>query len=195
MKMNFMIKSKNPKINMTNDLLRIMKESFELQIDKKRLKGILKRNEAILDVSNITILFNKFMFNIANINFHNNAKFVTNSVFVTVNKFNIRRSDNKNGYSLLKEKEFKLSYEHPTKNDKILKIDSDEINIMISQDDLYYFISYISSIYFDIKPKTKKPEKKKEINSINKNNKLNIEIKLPKINLFLCKNTNYTKQK
>ena len=193
MKMNFMIKSKNPKINMTNDLLRIMKESFELQIDKKQLKGILKRNEAILDVSNITILFNKFMFNIANINFHNNAKFVTNSVFVTVNKFNIRRSDNKNGYSLLKEKEFKLSYEHPTKNDKILKIDSDEINIMISQDDLYYFISYISSIYFDIKPKTKKPEKKKEINSINKNNKLNIEIKLPKINLFLCKNTNYTK--
>ena len=194
MKKNLSLRTKNPKINLNNDLLKIMKESFELKIDKRPLKGLLRRNEANLDISNITLLFNKFMFNIVNITVQNNAKFVTNSVKIIVNKFIMRRNDNKNGYALLKEKEFKLIYDHPNLDEKSLKIISNEISIMISQEDLYFFILYIANIYFDTKS-NKKNSGNKNINPNNKkkNNKLNIQLELPKINLCLCKNNNFVK--
>ena len=192
MKKNLSIKSKNPKINLNNDLLKKMTESFDLSIDKKPFKALLKRNEAMLDLSNVTIFFNKFMLNIANVIAQNNAKFTTNSVQATINKFNIRRSDNKNGYAILKEKEFKLNYNHPTKGERFLKVLTNDINIMISQEDLYYFILYIASIYFDTKAKTNISGNQKLLLS-KKNDKLNILLELPKVNICLCKNNNFEK--
>ena len=194
MKKNLSIKSKNPKINLNNDLLKIMNESFDLSIDKKPFKALLKRNEAMLDLSNVTIFFNKFMLNIANIIAQNNAKFTTNSAQATINKFNIRRSDNKTGYAILKEKEFKLDYYHPTKGERFLKILTNDINIMISQEDLYYFILYTSDLYFDSKSKKNNSGNKNEKIFISKkNDKLNILLELPKVNLCLCKNNNFEK--
>ena len=38
-------------------------------------------------ISNITILFNKFAVNMETIEIKNDAKFVTNSIFITLNKF------------------------------------------------------------------------------------------------------------
>ena len=195
MKKNITIRAKNPKINLNNDLLKIMKESFELKIDKRPLKGLLRRNEAIVDISSITLLFNKFMFNIVNITVQNKAKFITNSVEATIHKLIMRRNDNKNGYALLKEKEFKLTYDHPNQGEKILKILSNEISLMFSQEDLYFFILYVSNIYFDTKSNKKNSGKKKDTNLISnkKNNKLKIQLELPKINLCLCKNNNFVK--
>ena len=190
-KKNFTLKLKNPNININNDLVKILKQSFELKIDKKRLKGILKRNEAKIDISNTIISFNKFIFNINEINIINNALFTTNSVFVTLTKFIMRRNDNKSGFVLLKEKEFKLSYEHPKKRDKLIKIKSNEINIMLSQEDLYYLILYIFGIYFDSKSTSKKSNNKKLTNK--KENNTYVYFDLPKINLCLCKNNNYIK--
>jgi hypothetical protein len=120
------------------------------------LKGILKRNEVIAEISDINILFNKFIFNIENAIVQNNAKFTTNSVFVTLTKFMMKRSDIKNGNILMKEKEFKFSYEHKNKKSKLIKVKSNELNIMISQEDLYFLILYVCNIYFDTKSPSKK---------------------------------------
>ena len=195
MKKILTVKSKNPKINLNNDILKKMKESFELKIEKKPFKNLLRQNEAILDISNINFLFNEFLFNIENINFENNAKYITNSIKTTVSKFEIRRNDNKNGNAFLQEKEIKLSFEHPSKNERLLKISSSELNLIISQEDLYFFILNASSIYFDTKTEKENSDNEKGNVLINKKNniKLNIQIELPKIKISLCKNKNLFK--
>ena len=100
----------------------------------------------IAEISDINILFNKFIFNIENAIVQNNAKFTTNSVFVTLTKFMMKRSDIKNGNILMKEKEFKFSYEHKNKKSKLIKVNSNELNIMISQEDLYFLILEMSEL-------------------------------------------------
>ena len=194
MKKNFTLKSKKPKIIINDSLFKTLKESFELKIDKKRLKGILKRNEVIAEISDINILFNKFIFNIENAIVQNNAKFTTNSVFVTLTKFMMKRSDIKNGNILMKEKEFKFSYEHKNKKSKLIKVKSNELNIMISQEDLYFLILYVCNIYFDTKsPSKKNKPNDKVVSSIYKINNIKVRFELPLINLLFCRNNNYKK--
>ena len=195
MKKNFILKTKNPKIEINDSLVKTIKESFELKIDKKRLKGILKRNEAFAELSNINILFDKFDFNIENAIIKNNANFTTNSIFVTLSKFIMKRSDIKNGIILMKEKEFKLSYEPKGKTNKLIKIKSNGLNIMTSQEDLYFLILYISNIYFDTKSpeKKNKSSNKKIVSSIYQINNIEVDFELPMINLLFCRNNNYKK--
>ena len=173
MKKNFALKLKSPKIIINDNLVKIIKESFELKIDKKRLRGILKRNEAFVNVSNMTILFNKFAFNIETIEIKNDAKFITNSIFITLNKFIMKRSDIKSNVELIKEKEFKFSYEHKEKKAKKIEIKSNELNIMISQEDLYFLILYIFKIYINTKSSSSiknKTNNNKIVYSISKTN-------------------------
>ena len=187
------IKAKSPRFTMNGDIVKYIKESFNYKIDKNRLRGLLKKNEVIASISNTIILFNKFIFNIANIDIQNNAKFITNSVFVTISKFIMRRSDNKNGHNLLKENEFKLSYEHKSKNNKLIEVLSTDINIILSQEDLYYLILYIANIYYNSKPTNKDKSNKKVVSNINKANNTELNFKLPRVNLNLCSNNNYRK--
>ena len=188
MQKNMTLKSKNPKIVINDNSLKTIKETFELKIDKKRLKGILKRNEVKAYIDNTTILFNKFGFNIENIFIQNDAKFTNNSVFVTLTKFIMKRTDNQNGIILMKEKEFKLSYEHKSKKNKLISIKSNALNLMISQEDLYFLILYIVNTY-NISNKVSK----KIVYSIYKINNIEVQFELPMINLCLCRNNNYKK--
>ena len=195
MKKKITINLKNPKFTINNDQIKLIKESFNLKIDKKRLKGLLRRNEAEVNISNIIILFNKFSFNIDNINILNNAQFITNTVNATLTKFIMKRSDLKNGIELMREKEFNFVYNHKSKKNRFIEIKSHELNIMISQEDLYYLILYITNIYFDTKSTSNKNKaiKKKVVSSVYKINTLKVNFNLPKINLCLCNNTSYQK--
>ena len=195
MQKNMTLKSKNPKIVINDNSLKTIKETFELKIDKKRLKGILKRNEVKAYIDNTTILFNKFGFNIENIFIQNDAKFTNNSVFVTLTKFIMKRTDNQNGIILMKEKEFKLSYERKSKKNKLISIKSNALNLMISQEDLYFLILYIVNTYYNTKTTSSISNKvsKKIVYSIYKINNIEVQFELPMINLCLCRNNNYKK--
>ena len=197
MKKNFSLKSKNPKITINDSLLKTIKESFQLKIDKKRLRGILRRNEVIAHINNVIIIFNKFGFNIENASIKNSAKFVTNSIFVTLTNFIMKRIDIKSNALLMKEKEFRISYENKIKKNKnkSVGIKSNGLSIMISQEDLYFLILYVAKIYYNTKSSSKKDKSsnKKIVSSIYNINNLKVSIELPMINLCICRNNNYKK--
>ena len=189
------IKTKNPKIFLSGEKIKIFKESFNLTIDKKRLRGLFKKLKINAEVSNIYIIFDKFNFSVPNINFKNyDDKNTKNTIFLNVGAFLMRRNDNNSGFVLMKEKEIKLIYQYAPKTEKKLNIQTTELNIMISQDDLYQLILSISYIYFIFKKKSLDEKNKKSIinNSDNIKN-IDIDCRIPIINLCLCENNNYKK--
>ena len=107
----------------------------------------------------------------------------------------MKRIDIKNGNILMKEREFKFSYEPKNKKSKLITIKSNELNIIFSQEDLYFLILYTCNIYFDTKSPSQKNKSNdaKVISSEYKINNIEVNFELRMINLLFCRNNNYKK--
>ena len=202
--------SKMPKIILNGKIAKILKDSFDLMIDKKRLRGFLRKLNIKAEISNIFIIFTKFNFNISNIflkNYYrinneiNNEKFnvlynninaSNNSVYIQIGTLLMKRNDNKSNLVLMKEKEIKLIYKYNPKTDKKLDIQTTEFNIMVSQNDLYQLILSISHIVFNF-TKSKPKKNNSIINDPEKIRNIKVDFKIPIFNLCLCTNDNYRK--
>ena len=188
------IKSKSPKIILNGEYIKLIKESFNLKIDKKRLRGLFKKLKISADISNIFIIFNKFNLNISNLLFKNyDNKYTKTTIFLNLDTITMNRNDNNSGFVILKEKGIKLLYKYNPKTDKKLYIQTGELNIMISQDDLYQLLSSITYILFYLKKSSKDNNKKKVINNAENIKNIDANFEIPIISLCLCENTNYKK--
>ena len=179
----YIINSNNIKISINPDQIKLLKESFDLEIDKKRLKGYLKKLKIKADISNPIIVFNNFNININKISLKNYEGFISNALDITISSLNMKSNDNK---ILNTEKEIILKYKYNPKTHKKIFIKSNEINIMISQDDLYHLILSIFNVYINSLNDNK--EKKNVINDPEKIKNLDIDLKIPAVNLSLYSN-------
>ena len=189
------IKTKNPKIVLNGEKIKIFEESLNLTIDKKRLKGLFRKLKISADVSNIFIIFDKFKFNMPHILFKNyDDKYTKTTIFLTIDSLLMRRNDNNSEFVLMKEKGINLVFKYLPKTEKKLNIQTKELNIMMSNDDLYQLILSISCLYFIFKKKSlNKKNKKAIINNPDDIKNIDINCKIPLINLCLCENNNYKK--
>ena len=179
----FIKNSNNIKISINPDQIKLLKESFDLEIDKKRLKGYLKKLKIKAEISNPFISFNNFNINISKIFLKNYEGFISNALDITISSLNMKSNDNN---ILNVEKEITLKYKYNPKTHKKLFINSNEIKIMISQDDIYHLILSIFNVY--INSSNDKKEKRTIINDPEKIKNLDIELKIPTVNLSLCSN-------
>ena len=191
------LKVKSPNLFINGQIIELLKENFNLKIDKKRLRGILKKLKIKAEIKNTSIIDNKFIFNLSNVDIknyydlkENNNNLKKNTVFVKITTLQMKRKDNKPGLILMKENEIKLEYRYNPKTNKNLNIQTSELNMMLSQEDLYYLVLFISDIYLYLK---KSINKKNIITEPENINNIDVHFSLPIFNLSLFTNNNYKK--
>ena len=177
------INTNNIIINLNTEQIKLLKESFDLEIDKKRLKGYLKKLKIKVEISNPLIVFNYFNIYINKISLKNYEGFISNSLDILITSLNMKRNDN-NILSI--EKEVTLKYKYNPKTDKKLFIQSNEIRINISQDDIYDLILSIFNVYINSSNNNK--DKKNIINDPEKIRNIDIDLKVPTLNICLYSN-------
>ena len=186
------IHSKTPKFILNGNIVKALKDSFDLVIDKKIIRGIIQKLRIKAELVNSFILFSKFNFNFSNICFRNYKQFENSTIFINIGGLLMKRNDNKSNCVLLKEKQINLTYKYKPKNNRKLNIDTTEINIMVSKDDLYQLILSIFKIVLNIK-KSKEKKNNTIINNPEKIRNIVVDFKIPNFSLCLCTNNNYRK--
>ena len=189
MKSELYIKSKTPTFIINEHIIKLIRESFDLMIDRKKLKKLFQKVKIKAEIINTSLIVDKFIFNLSQIDIRNYKDFLTkHTIFMNISSILMKRNDNNNGLVLMKEKMLEIKFVYSPKTEKTLSFQSSDLNMMLSQDDLFQFVSSFSFIYIYIRNEYKKRRKKMIIDSPDKIRNIDIIFSLPKTNLNLCTN-------
>ena len=142
------IKVINPVCNINMPIIQALDESYMFLIEQINLDIILCK--LILEIPNTKIIFNEFNFIIENINLKNFTEVTNDTIFIKTKNIILRNQE----IDIIKEKGIDIDYQFTSSTKNVITLRSNDLNINITQRDIYYLI-------LSLKPK----KKEKNINN------------------------------
>ena len=189
MNRQLLIQSKAPLLIINENIIKLIRESFDLMIDRKRLRKIIQKFKIKAEIVNTSLVVDKFIFNLSKIDISNYGDNKTqHSVLMNVTSVQMKRNDNNNGHILMKDNIVKIKYIYSPKTERNFSMQFTDLNMMFSQDDLYHLISSFSFIYIYLKKSIRAKMKNLLIDSPDKIKNTDFIFVIPTTKIYLCTN-------
>ena len=144
------IKIFNPVGELNMPIIQALDESYTFLIKQISLDYILCK--LLLEISNTKVIFNQFNYIIENINLKNFTEVTNDTIFIKTKNIIMRNKE----IDIIKEKGIDIDYQFKSSTENIITIRSNDLNINITQRDIYYLL-------LSLKPK----KKENNLNNIN----------------------------
>ena len=128
------IKINNPVADINMPIIQALDESYMFLIDQINLDIILCK--LILEIINTKIIFKEFNYIIENINFKNFTEVTYDTFFIKAKNIIMRNKK----IDIIKEKQIDIEYQFKSSTENIITFKSNDLNINITQSDIYYII-------------------------------------------------------
>ena len=124
----------NPTIDINMQIIQALNESYKFLIDQINLDVILCK--LIIEINNTKVNFNQFNYLIENINFKNFTEVTNDTMFVKIKNIIMRHKD----IDIIKEKGIDIEYKFVSSTENLITFKSNDLNINITQSDIYYLV-------------------------------------------------------
>ena len=124
----------NPVIDINMQIIQALNESYKFLIDQINLDVILCK--LIIEINNTKVNFNQFNYIIENINFKNFTEVTNDTMFVKIKNIIMRHKD----IDIIKEKGIDIEYKFVSSTENLITFKSNDLNINITQSDIYYLV-------------------------------------------------------
>ena len=124
----------NPVIDINMQIIQALNESYKFLIDQINLDVILCK--LIIEINNTKVNFNQFNYIIENINFKNFTEVTNDTMFIKTRNIIMRNKD----IDIIKEKGIDLEYKFVSSTENLITFKSNDLNINITQSDIYYLV-------------------------------------------------------
>ena len=143
------VKIINPIFDINMPIIQALDESYKFLIDQINMDYILCK--LILEINNTKVNFNQFIYIIENINLKNFTEVSNDTIFVKTKNIIMRNKD----IDIIKEKGIDIDYKFVSSTENLITFKSNDLNINITQSDIYYLL-------LSLKPKKKEKNIKKD---------------------------------
>lgn len=124
----------NPVFDINMQIIQALNESYKFLIDQINLDVILCK--LIIEINNTKVNFNQFNYIIENINFKNFTEVTNDTMFVKIKNIIMRHKD----IDIIKEKGIDIEYKFVSSTENLITFKSNDLNINITQSDIYYLV-------------------------------------------------------